>query len=90
MSQYKQQCHCGHDIASHYKDLDMEEPARMGCLARGCECKKYLNEWEPKPTVKAPPAAEKFEEEEVKTDPVWPTPQLTFPWASPGWKPGGP
>lgn len=45
---YIKACHCGHDRASHYWD---HEGKSGNCLARGCECKAYVNEHDPKPVV---------------------------------------
>lgn len=43
----RQQCHCGHDIDSHYEDQSKRPAERVSCLARGCDCAKYTNEAAP-------------------------------------------
>jgi|SRR5580700_5261654 hypothetical protein len=43
-------CHCGHDRDTHYVDQSCQPSARVSCLAGGCDCTKYVNESEPKPT----------------------------------------
>jgi hypothetical protein len=48
---YQTNCHCGHDRASHYVEQKGTPPA--ACLARGCDCKKYVNDREPKADWKA-------------------------------------
>jgi hypothetical protein len=71
---YTEICHCGHDRATHYRDLTVLPHVTAACLARGCDCPAYLNEREPRPAVlrrknTAPPA----DRQERTTDP-WPPP----------------
>lgn len=51
MNGLKQTCVCGEDLSSHYKDPITGEIC--GCLARGCNCKKYedANAYKPKPRI---------------------------------------
>lgn len=45
-------CHCGHDRLSHAPDYSAPVGIVMprgNCMARGCDCKKYVNEFDPKP-----------------------------------------
>ncbi len=49
----RETCHCGHDKASHYRDCSATPPAMADCLGPACDCKRYVNEWEPKPTKAA-------------------------------------
>ena len=82
----KEQCHCGHDITSHYLDQDVRPAKRGSCLAMYCECKRYVNKFDPLPKarVKRPQhayqcqcsACKEWEAQfDIKTDPIpWGTP----------------
>jgi hypothetical protein len=71
----RETCHCGHDLTSHYLDRGVFPPVRISCLCVGCNCVRYVNERDPKPPPaprrKVPPAAEKFDDKEPATDPMW-------------------
>jgi hypothetical protein len=49
MNQLRETCHCGHDRASHYRDLSSLASDHTTCLCPGCACELYVNEFEPKP-----------------------------------------
>lgn len=50
---FKETCHCGHDATTHYLDHDVKPIAeRVSCLASGCDCKRYVNENDPKPKLR--------------------------------------
>ena len=55
----RETCHCGHDKATHFVDAGDMPPVVRTCLAGGCECKRYVNEWEPKPKVAKVPVRPK-------------------------------
>jgi len=40
-------CHCGHDKATHHRDL--ATATVVACLARGCDCPAYVHQDAPKP-----------------------------------------
>lgn len=44
-------CHCGHDRLSHahVRQVGQAGVTRGDCLAMGCDCKGYVNEFDPPP-----------------------------------------
>lgn len=48
-SPYRQTCHCGNGVETHFRDPDSGE--RGACLAANCPCTRYVNEHEPKPSA---------------------------------------
>lgn len=51
MNGLRETCHCGHDRASHYADPTTGE--KHACLCRGCDCERYVNDRDPKPSLQA-------------------------------------
>ena len=49
MNHLLENCHCGHDKASHYRSHDSYPPELGMCLCRGCECARFVDWNEPKP-----------------------------------------
>lgn len=50
---YREVCKCGHDKATHFRDLNTG--ARASCLASMCDCKRYRDPGTPD-TVPPPKA----------------------------------
>lgn len=46
---YVQQCTCGHDISSHFRDSTTRK--LHGCLAMQCDCPVYWDRNKPAPVV---------------------------------------
>lgn len=75
-------CHCGHDRLSHaVEPRGAVSSDRNDCLALGCECKRYVNEFDPspKPVLKRPnhashckcPRCREFDAQPERTTDPW-------------------
>ena len=42
MTARAERCHCGHDLASHYRDPSTGKRHACGCM--GCDCGSYVHE----------------------------------------------
>lgn len=51
MNGLRETCHCSHDKATHFADASDSPVVHRTCLAAGCECRLYVNEFLPKPAA---------------------------------------